>query len=163
MEPHISEGFFIGTVFVTLILTFGSVVGSIIRSRRDQRLAELRTQMQSKLLERFDNSSDALEFLRSEAGLQFAQSNSLERSNAFAKMLGSLQLGIVAFFVGLALFAVRANMSEIEMRDMMSFLGAIATALGLGFVLSSVIGILVTRRLMREEEAARPKDLAKAA
>ncbi|REJ76791.1 MAG: hypothetical protein DWQ36_24675 [Acidobacteria bacterium] len=146
MAPHITEGFFIGLVLVTATLTVGSILNGVIRSRRERRIAELRAEVQGKLLDRFATSSEALEFLRSEVGAEFASATTFERSNPLSRMLGSLQIGIVSIFVGLGLFFVQSG-AKPEVQEPFFVLSMLAMSLGFGFVASSLLGIYLSRRL----------------
>lgn len=147
MQPHISEGFVIGLVMVTVTLTIGSILTALIRGRRERRVAELRAEVQSKLLDKFSSSSEALDFLRSDAGAQFTSATTFERPQAHARMLSSLQIGVVATFVGMGFFLVQENATNPEIQEPFSIFGIITVCLGLGFIASSLLGLYLSRKL----------------
>lgn len=141
------EDLAIGITMITLVLTFGSVINGWLRGRREERVAEMRVKMQTELLNRFQTSEDVLSYLESDAGAQFAESAALGRANAVSRLLGSLQVGIVATFVGTALFALQNSISDRDVQEGMAVFGAVGMALGLGFVVSAGVGLFLTRRL----------------
>src|SRR3989304_5229158 len=50
-----------------------------------------------------------LQYPESDAGRQLVDSTTLERANPYARILGSVQTGILVFFAGIALLAVRSS------------------------------------------------------
>lgn len=99
-------------VLVMVSITVGVVwiVWVISNNKRRQRIAEVQKEMQAKLFEKFGTSQEMLAYLNSEAGEKFLNSATIEQAKPFGRVLGSVQAGLILFFLGVAMLIVRATM-----------------------------------------------------
>jgi hypothetical protein len=126
---------------IVLIVTLGSVLGGWLRGRRDARLMELRMQLHNRVLDRFESAADAREYLSSQSLGELVGSLDYSRPSPAAKLLASVQIGIVAAFTGVGLLVLRgAVTAERELQEGMLFLGGLSLFVGLGFVVSALVG-----------------------
>lgn len=134
-------------VFVFIAFTIGAVwiVKVVSNNRRHQRIAEVQKEMQARLFDKFGSSQEVIAYLNSEAGLKFLDSASIEHTRPFGRVLGSIQAGLILFFLGIAMFIVRATMPSETFNTIdraqtaHGFLAVslLLLALGLGFLASA--------------------------
>ncbi|MGB7348514.1 MAG: hypothetical protein WBC66_01525, partial [Candidatus Acidiferrales bacterium] len=55
-------------------------------------------------------SQELIEYLKTDAGSKFLDSATIEHARPFGRVLGSVQAGLILFFLGIAMFIVRATM-----------------------------------------------------
>lgn len=129
--------------FVTgVILTVLAISNNIRRVR----VAKVQTEMQAKLFEKFGTSQEMLAYLNSEAGSKFLDSATIEQTKPFGRVLGSMQAGLILFFLGIAMLIVRFTVPQNgffnEMERVQTAHGLLAVslvllAIGLGFLASA--------------------------
>src|ERR1700737_4096582 len=94
---------FIYMIPITAIIgSFAMVIAVVwLGTRAKQRRAEMRTEVQMKLIEKFGSSAEFVKFLESPAGQQFLeQPRRMSRDRA----LGGITAALVSTFVGLGFF-----------------------------------------------------------
>ena len=125
----------IGSVgsFVTFIV----VVWLIVRAT--QRRAQMRADVQMKLIDKFGTSAEFVQFLESPAGREFLRQ---QRSGPRDRVLGGIRAGVILTFLGLAF----GSMMFILHDDGFSVPALILLALGLGFFVSSALSIKLAKR-----------------
>jgi len=85
---------------VSIVGSFAMVVTIVwLATRARQRRAELRADVQMKLIDKFGNASEFVQFLSSPQGQQFLEQ---PRRNSRERALGSLTGGLICTFIGLA-------------------------------------------------------------
>lgn len=119
------------TVFAAIVL----LVRTVVTNRRQLRISQMQAEMQTRLLEKFGTADELVAYLGSPAGQRFVESASLERRNPYGRILGSIQAGLVLTLVGLGFLFLQGRWHETE--EGFLFLGVMALALGLGFLLSA--------------------------
>lgn len=132
-------------VFASMTVGVAWIVWVVSNNKRRQRIAEVQREMQAKLFEKFGTSQEMLAYLNSEAGAKFLNSATIEPAKPFGRVLGSVQAGLILFFLGVAMFIVRATMpSETfnavdRAQTAHGFLAVslLLLALGLGFLASA--------------------------
>ncbi len=132
-------------VFASMTVGVAWIVWVISNNKRRQRIAEVQKEMQAKLFERFATSQEMLAYLNSEAGAKFLDSATIEQARPFGRVLGSVQAGLILFFLGIAMLIVRATMPQASFNAIdraQSAHGFLAVsllllALGLGFLASA--------------------------
>jgi hypothetical protein len=137
-----------GTIVLTVMFSvIPVIIWTIITNNRRKKIAELQTSMQTKLLEKFGNSQELLDYLRSEAGQKFMESAAMERARPAGRILGSIQAGLILTFVGIAILAVRAGVPSLGTDGLngLLILGSLAIAIGLGFLSSAVISFWLSK------------------
>jgi hypothetical protein len=148
------------TESVTLLvgfLGFFTLVGWIIHliadHRRWLRASKTQTDVHAKLFDRLTSNEDLLAYLQTPAGQQFLQSAPISVdagprtiSAPIARILWSVQAGVVLAVVGIGLWLAKNNVMD-ELVDPLSVIAAIVIALGAGFALSAAIAYLLSLRL----------------
>lgn len=131
---------------IALIGMFG-MIAWIVRMtqahKRTSKLVQIQAELRSRLLERFDSAPELMEYLQSEAGLRFLESVPTEKTSPYNRILGSLQAGIILALCGGAFLFLRTTISGAE--EGFAFLGALALALGLGFLLSAGVAYFLSK------------------
>lgn len=128
---------------VGVLAILGWIVRTIAQTIRQQRIAKLQADLQTRLLEKFNNPQELVAYLESPAGQRFLESATIERRNPYGRILGSAQAGIILSLVGLALFFLQGRWPETE--EGFLFLGTLGLALGLGFLLSAAAAYFLSK------------------
>lgn len=138
-------------IFICLLLAVLWLVRTLLESRRWSRLLHVQTDAQNKLLDKFGNSEQLLEYLRSDVdkrllapiGVQLAPNGS-SISNPVARILGPLQAGVILTVVGMGFIALR-NMGMPEGQDVFTAIGMIVMTLGIGLIIAAGAGWFLAR------------------
>jgi hypothetical protein len=93
--------------------------------------------LNAKLLEKFSSGHELVEYMNSEAGKKFLESALVEpqRGSPYARILVSVQAGIILAALGVALFLVGRQVPEAT-QGFVAF-GTVAVTLGAGFLVSA--------------------------
>lgn len=121
---------------VTFFLVIGWSIRTIVTNRRLREFNRAQIDMQQKLLERFGTAPEMRQFLESEAGRRFLETTAKETTNPYARMLSSVQTGILTLLVGAAFMASRHLLGN-DGADGFTFLGILALLVGAGFLISA--------------------------
>ena len=146
---------------VMIFLVFGMIVGvvvwlirTIIDYRRWNRLSRVQTEVHSKLLDRFTASEDLLTYIGSPAGRRFLESAPIALDSGTPalgaptnRILWSIQAGLVLALGGLGLHFAIPRLTDQSAADSLYVIGAIAIAVGIGFVLSALSALFLSRKL----------------
>ncbi len=132
-------------VLVSFALCAGWIVWVLSNNRRRSKIAETQKEMHTKLFERFGTSQDLLEYLKSDAGSRLLDSATIEQTKPFGRVLGSVQAGLILFFLGIAMLIVRATMPQVSFNAIdraqtahgFLAISLLLLALGLGFLASA--------------------------
>ena len=129
---------------VAIVASAGWIVWSIAYNFRRGWVAKKQMEVHLRLLERLGTGTDAVAYLQSPQGQQLVDAVSVERGTLVAKIMGSVQAGMILFLLGLSLLLVRAFVI-----DSISLLivGVPAMAVGAGFLLSSAFSCRLSRSL----------------
>lgn len=128
---------------------------TFLDARRWNRMAKVQTEVHMKLLDRFSTNEELLAYVQSPAGSRFLESAPItldappQRTVGapVARILWSLQGGVVILAGGIGLLFVSARVALAEAADPLRGLGIVAIALGIGFILSAAMSYLISRRL----------------
>lgn len=103
--------------------------------------------LQQKLVDRFNNAEEFGAFLASENGAKMLQSLEMtERvSPTRDKLLSSITKAIVLIFLGAAFFLI-SQLYFVEDNQAFGAIGIIATALGLAFVVSTLLSFHLSKK-----------------
>jgi uncharacterized membrane protein len=132
-------------VFASMTVGVAWIVWVISNNKRRQRIAEVQREMQARLFEKFGSSQEMIAYLNSEAGSKFLSSATMEQAKPFGRVLGSVQAGLILFFLGIAMLIVRATMPSVtsnaidQAQTAHGFLALslLLLGLGLGFLASA--------------------------
>jgi hypothetical protein len=144
--------------FLTVVSTIAWVLRSVIEHRRWLRVSKTHTETHTKLLDRLTSNEDLMRYMDSPAGRRFLEAAPIPMgagpralSAPVGRILWSVQAGCVIAFAGAALvyasgrFASNATFTDLELP--LFVMGTTAVAIGTGFVVSSVISYVLSKRL----------------
>ena len=150
---EVIEALSIFAVFASIAVALAWLVKTIIEQKRWNRLSRQQSEVHNKILDRFGNTEELLQYIKTPAGAKFLESAPIplhaERPAnrpLIPRGLWSIQAGIVIAAGALGLILVSFRYSGESAADLFS-LGAIGFCIGAGFILSSVISLFVSRRL----------------
>jgi hypothetical protein len=155
------------TVAAIIATTLGWLIRLLVDYRRWYRLSKVQAEAHNKVLDRMSANEELLAYVQSPAGSRFLESapialdpGSRRIGAPFGRILWSVQAGLVlgAAGIGLQYVSGRVSATNLDAAQPLYAFGVIAVALGIGFVLSSVVSYVLSKRLgLFEPEAAVPK------
>jgi len=134
------NGVLVWIPIISIIGTSATVIGIVwLVTRARQRRAEMRSEVQMKLIDKFGSSAEFVKFLESPSGQQFLeQPRRISRDRA----LGGLTAALVCTFIGLAFLGC-----AFVFGDPGFYVPAfILTGIGLAFFISSAISWKLTKQ-----------------
>jgi hypothetical protein len=150
--PDILEPFIIFAVFLVNVFVVFWLVRTVIEQRRWSRLARTQTEVHNKILERFGTSDALLEYMRTPAGSRFLESAPIPvhpdaaQASPVSRAIVAVQAGVVLAAGALGMLLVSGRFDADSARGLFA-LGVIALCVGLGFVASAIVSIVLSRRL----------------
>src|SRR5262249_22328531 len=135
-------------VFVFMLTGVLWVLRVLLENRRWSRLFRAQNDMQNKLLDRFGTSEEFLTYMRGDAGKRFFESISVPSvrtcsSNPLGRILWPWKVCTVLTMAGIGLIWVRGSVPEVA-APLLVF-GVLALTLGIGFVISAGLSLLLAR------------------
>ena len=128
------------------IAVIGWIIKIFINHRRILKLATMQVDLQTHLIDKFDSADELRAYLESDVGQTVLATTTVEKASPFGRILGSIQAGVILTFGGLALFLVR-SLVPLDPSDHFGlvFLGSLAVAVGLGFLLSAAAAFWLSK------------------
>ena len=123
-------------VLIGLYSLMAWVTRTFLVNRRLAKTAHIQAELQTRLLDKLGTAPELLAYLESPAGQRLAQAVPAERTNPHGRILGSVQSGIILIVIGVAVLALRGELSGDDVHAL-TFVGAIGLALGIGFLASA--------------------------
>lgn len=151
-------------VFILVLSALLWMVRVFLENRRWNRVFQVQSSMQAKLLERFGSSEDLLAFLRTDEGrralelppIPVALEHGIRSGSPVGRVLLSTQVGILLTLAGAGLLRLRAHFAPPSATPLLVF-GTLALMVGIGFILSAAISYLLARHLdLLPQKPARP-------
>jgi hypothetical protein len=139
MTQEMSE--VLGPVGFLLVLAW--IIKVSLEHRRWNRATQVQSDLQSKLLDKFSTTTELMEYLKSDAGNRFIESATAVQANPYSRILSSVQSGAVLSLAGLAFLLMSGKMGESEQGFIL--IGALAAALGVGFLISALISFFLSK------------------
>lgn len=143
--------FFLG--FGALLSVVIWLVRAVIQHRRWIKASQVQAEVHSKLMDRMTSNEELLAYIQSPAGRKFLEAAPIQpeaespaHSAPVGPIIWSMMAGIVLSTVG-AGFRFAGGVIGDEVQRGFSAIGIIVLALGLGFVLASIMAYLVSSRL----------------
>jgi hypothetical protein len=147
------EGVQVFAVFLVVVAALMWLIRTMIDYRRWSRLSKVQAEVHTKLLDRFAANESLIAYMQTDAGKRFLESapivlESEPRSIGapFSRILWSLQAGVVVAAAGIGL-QVLSRRVPAEVASSVSGFGALALAIGLGFIVSAGASYFLSRRL----------------
>ncbi|HET7436711.1 MAG TPA: hypothetical protein VFN10_18525 [Thermoanaerobaculia bacterium] len=150
--------------FTLIAFALAWLMRAIIDQKRWNRLAQTQAEVHTKILDRFSNSAELLEYIKTPAGTKFLESAPIplhttgSRQTA-PRVIWSVQIGIVIAAFAIGMMVVSAIFSKDGGGQELFAMGVIALCLGLGFAGSAFFSIFLSRRL-GVWQASDPTELA---
>ncbi len=141
-----------GMMALAIVLSvFTWLVRAVIEHRRWLRVSRVQAEVHSKVMDRLTTNEDLLAYVQTPAGRRFLESAPLDgqpRAHAapVSSILWSLQGGVVLIALGVGLWFMQGKVIR-EVAEGLYVIGVIATALGVGFVVSALMAYLISNRL----------------
>jgi hypothetical protein len=145
------------------------LIRTLIEQKRWKQLSRTQSDVHNKILDRFNTNEQLIEYIRTPAGSKFLESAPIplhverpargKTSTLAARIMWSVQLGVVIAIVGLGMLLLSAVFDKDSSQGLFA-LGAIALCVGIGFIASAIVSLQLSRRLgLWEEGGARPEAL----
>jgi hypothetical protein len=142
------------TAFAIVVSTLIWLIRTTIEQRRWNRLSKIQAEVHSKLMDRFSSNDELITYVQTPSGRRFLESGPSPLQEAaprtaaapFARILWSVQIGIVMLAVALGLLFVSGRAVE-EAREFFFIFGCLALALGAGFTVSAAASYFLSRKL----------------
>ena len=128
---------------VAIMVVFGWMLKLGLATRQRNKLMKYQYDLQTKLLEKFTNTEELMEYLQGDAGQQFLVSATAEKSDPRGKILGSIQTGLVLLTGGTAFMFLKDQIAEAK--EGFVFVGTLGVALGVGFLLSAGVAYYLSK------------------
>jgi len=140
-------------MMLTIVGALGWLVRTAVDYRRWGRLAKVQAEAHTKLLDRFTGNEELLAYVQSPAGRKFLQSSPISLDGGarpvnapLSRILWSMQIGVVLSSAGLGLNYVSRHIDPDKADPVFTF-SIILISLGIGFLASSGLSYLMSRRL----------------
>jgi hypothetical protein len=146
-------GFTAFLVFLTVTSVVVWLIRMVVDSRRWNKLSKVQFDVHNKLLDRFQKNEELLAYMQTPSGRRFLDSapiplhdESRTMAAPFARILWSLQAGVVAAVAGLGMLFVSWRLVD-EISQFFFVVGTVTVALGGGFIVSAAAAYTLSRRL----------------
>ncbi len=131
-------------VMITAALTIGSIWRSHIVNRRLRENARVWADLQSKLIERFDDAAEVVRYLESDGGRRLLEGQSSAPNHPHSRVLDSVHLGLLATAGGIGML-LASGVSEPQVSEFMHVMGLIVAVVGVGFLASATVSWALLR------------------
>jgi hypothetical protein len=138
-------------VFALLLVALLWILRVALENQRWARVFKVQTDIYNKLLDKFSSNEELLAYVQGGTGKRFLESVSLPSNfqshtgTSLGRVLFPLQFGVVLTLAGLGLIWVRGSVPEAA--SPLLVFGTLALMLGLGFVISAGLSLLLVRHL----------------
>jgi hypothetical protein len=129
------------TMFVVSAWAFKTFLNFI----QQRQLTKLHYALQDKVLEKLGSSTDAVQYLHSDAGEKMFALATKERTNPYARILSALQAGAVITLLGIGFFILRYTSPLEDAVEGFTVIGVLGICLGLGFLVSSAAAYVFSK------------------
>jgi len=140
-------------IFGTIVAVVTWLIRLLVDYRRWNRLAKVQADAHTKLLDRFTANDELIAYVQSPAGSRFLESAPIaldpgtRRLGApVSRILWSAQAGLVVMMAGIALEYVSSRVDPDAQQPLFA-IGAVALAIGVGFLLSAGVAYAISHRL----------------
>jgi hypothetical protein len=138
-------------IFIGMFLFWGWVVYVILEWRK----LKHKNQLQNKIIDKLNSVPELNEFLQTEGGTRFLNFLTIESFSPKEKLLSSISKGIILFMLGAAFVCLDPLFPTVtEDARIFMALAYIFAALGIGFLVSSFISYLLSKKwgIIKKEE-----------
>jgi len=150
------------TVFlipITISITFFGMVAFIVwtSSNAKSRRAALQADVQTRLIDKFSNAPEFVDFLNSDTGKQFLTGvDKMPQLMARDRIVGGVSRGVIMTLLGAAFIAIWIADSNIGFM----YPGFILIGLGIGFFISTLISLKMSQKFgLIGNDAPTPREI----
>ena len=136
-----------------MVLSVMWLIRTLIEQRRWSRLSRTQSEVHNKILDRFSTSEELLTYIRTPAGTKFLESAPIplhaERATPntpVARSIWSIQIGVIVAAAAVGMLLVSFALDKDGAEGMFA-MGVIAFSIGIGFIASAAVSLLLSRRL----------------
>ena len=148
------EMFSIIAVIALIAYALAWLVRTVIEQKRWNYLSRTQSEVHTKILDRFNSSAEVLDYIKTPAGTKFLESAPIplhaERERTYstpvARVMLSVQIGVIALAVAIGFFIVSLRYDKESAQDLFA-MAAISLSIGIGFIASAFVSILLSKRL----------------
>lgn len=152
-------GVFVMIVFVSLgsFAMVALIVWMSVHAKN--RKATLQADVQTRLIDKFSNAPEFVEFLNSDVGKQFVSGvDKMPKLMARDRIIGGVSRGVILTLLGLAFLAIWIADSNVGFM----FPGFILVGLGVGFFASALISLKMSQRFgLIGDDSPTPREAAR--
>src|SRR3954447_23284426 len=130
---------------ITISITFFAMVAFIVwvGTSAKSRRAALQAEVQTRLIDKFSNAPEFVDFLNSDTGKQFLTGvDKMPQLMARDRIVGGIRNGVIMTLLGAAFIAIWIADSNIGFM----YPGFILLGLGIGFFISTLISLKMSQR-----------------
>ena len=146
-------GLGVGFMLIVIAAIIVWLVRSFIQHRRWIRSSQVQAEVHTKLMDRMTSNEELLAYVQSPAGRRFleaapvrAEADGPSFSAPVGSIIWSLMAGIVLTVLGVG-FRYAGNFVKDDAHDAIIVVGVIILALGIGFMVASLMGFVLSSRL----------------
>ena len=149
------EDILTGSMVFIVVASVAAFLGWLLKTFMDHRrwlhVSRVQTEAHNKLLDRLTGHEDLLAYIQSPSGRRFLEAAPVleagPKSTAapVSRVIWSAQIGLVLIFAGFGLLIASGSIAAVGAP--LFLMGVFATSVGVGFVLSSGMAYVLSRRL----------------
>ena len=149
----ILESVIIFMTFSLLAFALAWLIRTIIEQKRWNKLSTRQAEVHNKILDRFSNSTELLDYIKTPAGTKFLESAPIPLNEPrvtpklpMTRVMWSVQLGVVMTAAALGMLLVSTRFADDTGKELFA-MGVIAFSIGAGFVGSAAVSLFLSQRL----------------
>jgi len=126
---------------VVLFGVMGWILTAIPNAIRRYKVAQLQSELQTKLIDKFTSGAELATYMQSDAGRKFVDALTFEATSPVDRILGALQVGLVLMAAGGALIYSSYKLPETDIM----VLGPLSLCVGAAFILSAAVSYVFSK------------------
>jgi Ca2+/Na+ antiporter len=134
----------VGLAFIYML---AAVITAVLESRRRAMAIRARADLLNRVLDKFGSSRDFIELSESPGGKRLLEALGSEPNGAGEKILSAVQRGVVLTVLGVGLLLLSLTLYAAAVEELCRIFGAVALALGIGYLGSSILSYRMARSL----------------
>jgi hypothetical protein len=134
-------------VFIAFMYTLAAVITGVLTSARRRDAIRARTDVLNRILDKFGSSRDFVELSESSGGRRLLEDLGSEPNGVGEKIVSAVQRGVVLTVLGLGVLLLSLTIYKTAVEEFIRILGAVALALGIGYLGSSAISYRMARSM----------------
>ena len=151
---HLFEMMGVVSIIALIAYSLAWFVRTLIEQKRWNYLSRTQSEVHTKILDRFNSSAEVLDYIKTAAGTKFLESAPIplhaERKETYsapvARVMLSIQIGVIALALAVGLLVVSLRFEKETAQDLFA-MGAIGLSIGIGFIASALVSIVMSKRL----------------